>query len=172
MKILSTSLLFGAAMSSVAVAGPRNADKASLTVTSSAFSANEMIPSEYTCDGANISPPLSWTKPPPATKSVAVMVQDPDAPKGPFMHWMLTGVSPEMTSLSPDASLPAGAMAAKNGKGTTGYTGPCPPSGKHHYVFTVYALDLPPGQKITKAELSGSHVLAQGQLIGLYEKQK
>lgn len=164
----------GLALSSSALAAPKNDEKANLDVTSSAFTASGDIPKEYTCEGGNISPPITWSKVPSATKSIALLVEDPDAPHGGFVHWLVTGIPPTTTTLTPGAALPEGATAAKNGKGEAAYTGPCPPSGKHHYVFTVYALDIPLGKKVTKADLVakvGGHVLAEGQLIGLYQKE-
>jgi Raf kinase inhibitor-like YbhB/YbcL family protein len=148
--------------------------KSTLTVTSSAFSQNEAIPSEYTCDGAEKTPPLSWSGVPSDAKSVAILVDDPDAPKGTFTHWLITNLPPNETSLSENGSLPQGAMAAKNGKGATGYTAPCPPTGSHHYHFRVYALDKTLAQPASRAafmnEIKG-HVLAQGELVGTYSKQ-
>jgi len=146
-----------------------------ITVTSDAFKANEAIPSEYTCDGAEKTPSLSWSNVPSDAKSIAILVEDPDAPKGTFTHWMVTNIPPSDTSLSTDGTLPQGAVAAKNDKGSTGWAGPCPPSGTHHYHFRVYALDKTVAQPTSRAdfmkEIKG-HVLAQGELIGTYQKKK
>src|SRR5256885_16856470 len=100
---------------------------APLTITSSAFKANETIPSEYTCDGAEKSPPLAWSNVPASAKSIAILVDDPDAPKGTFTHWIVTNIPPSETSLSAAGSLPQGATAGKNAKGAAGTRGPCPP---------------------------------------------
>jgi hypothetical protein len=145
-----------------------------LTVTSDAFKANEAIPSEYTCDGTEKTPSLSWSNAPGDAKSIAILADDPDAPKGTFTHWMVTNIPPTETSLSTDGALPQGAVAAKNDKGATGYAGPCPPAGTHHYHFRVYALDSTIAQPTTRAdfmkEIKG-HVLAQGDLVGTYTRQ-
>jgi Raf kinase inhibitor-like YbhB/YbcL family protein len=150
------------------------AAKGSLTVTSSAFKANEAIPSEYTCDGAEKSPPLSWSNVPAGAKSIAILVDDPDAPMGTFTHWIVTNIPPSETSLSAAGSLPQGATSAKNDKGASGYAGPCPPSGKHHYHFHVYALDTtiakPSGRAAFLKAIDG-HVLADGELVATYERQ-
>ena len=144
-----------------------------LTVSSSAFTANQPIPAEYTCDGTGNPPPLSWSNVPSAAKSVAVLVEDPDAPSGTFTHWLVTDISPTTTSL--DKTLPGGAMAASKGKGANGYTPPCPPSGRHRYNFQVFALDLPKVKAHTRAaflsEING-HIVAKGELTGTYEKRR
>ncbi len=148
--------------------------KTKLTVTSSAFQDNGPIPAEYTCDGADKSPPLSWSKVPAGTKSIAILVEDPDAPGGTFTHWMVTDLPPTTTSLAAATALPQGAMAAKNSKGDKKYTGPCPPSGMHHFHFHVYALDMTIPEAGSKAELLATidgHVLAEGELVGTYEKR-
>lgn len=146
-----------------------------LTVTSDAFKANEAIPSEYTCDGAEKTPSLSWSNVPSDAKSIAILVEDPDAPKGTFTHWMVTNIPPTETSLSSSGTLPQGATAAKNDKGATGYAGPCPPTGTHHYHFRVYALDKTIAEPTSRAdfmkEIKG-HVVAQGELVGTYMRQK
>jgi Raf kinase inhibitor-like YbhB/YbcL family protein len=145
---------------------------ASLEVMSTAFTANNPIPAEYTCDGADTAPPLAWSKAPAATKSIALLVDDPDAPKGTFTHWLVTGIPATTTSLTGD--LPEGAVAAKNDKGTTGYAGPCPPAGVHHYQFRIYALDIALPAAMTRAELLNKvrgHVVASGLLVGTYEKR-
>jgi Raf kinase inhibitor-like YbhB/YbcL family protein len=155
-------------------ANPAAPARPQLQVSSSAFAANQPIPPEYTCDGAQKSPPLRWSNVPKGTRSIAVLVEDPDAPKGNFTHWLVTGIPPTATSLPAGGALPQGAMAAKNGKGETGYTGPCPPSGRHRYFFRVYALDTTLGRSPqNKDELMSAidgHVLAEGQLIGTYQK--
>jgi Raf kinase inhibitor-like YbhB/YbcL family protein len=147
--------------------------KASLKVTSTAFTANQAIPADYTCDGAQVPPPLAWSAVPKATRSIAVLVEDPDAPGGSFTHWLITGLPPTMTSLPTGGALPEGAVAAKNGKGEPGYVGPCPPSGRHHYHFHVYALEntVPaPASKDDFLSASDGHVLAEGDLVATYQK--
>jgi Raf kinase inhibitor-like YbhB/YbcL family protein len=144
-----------------------------LEVTSQAFAEGESIPSEFTCDSTQSSPPLAWSGIPKDTKSVAILVEDPDAPKGTVTHWLVTGLSPTTTSLDAAAPLPAGAIAGKNEKGVAGYMGPCPPTGRHHYHFRVFALDatLTAKTRATFLPAITGHVLASGELVGTYEKQ-
>lgn len=145
-----------------------------LQVRSKAFQANGAIPREYTCEGEGISPPLTWSNVPKETKSIAVLVDDPDAPSGTVLHWLVTGLNGTATSLRAGAELPEGAVAVKNSKGVAGYMGPCPPSGSHRYRFNVYALDRSPGSPQTRAEFEAAikgHVIAHGVLVGTYEKQ-
>ena len=149
------------------------AAKTALKVTSSAFTNNGTIPAEYTCEGAQTTPPLAWANVPKNARAIAVLVEDPDAPNGAFTHWLVTGIPSSITSLASGATLPEGAMVAKNGKGDTGYFGPCPPSGRHHYFFHVYALDTTVPGPATKEDFLSSisgHILAEGQLIGMYQK--
>jgi Raf kinase inhibitor-like YbhB/YbcL family protein len=144
-----------------------------LQVTSTAFRANEAIPPEFTCDGTSNTPPLAWTNVPKETRSVAIFVDDVDAPKGTFTHWLVTGISPTTTSLPSGGGLPQGAVAAKNSKGEAGYAGPCPPVGRHRYYFHVFALDTSIARPATKVEFLSAikgHVLADGQLVGTYQK--
>lgn len=152
---------------------PPTPSRLQLEVTSPAFRTNEPIPTEYTCDGASATPPLAWSNVPKATESVAVFIEDVDAPKGAFTHWLITGISPLTTSLASGGGLPAGAVAAKNGNGEAAYTAPCPPSGKHRYYFHVFALDTTiaaPSSKIEFLTAIKNHVLADGRLIGTYQK--
>jgi Raf kinase inhibitor-like YbhB/YbcL family protein len=114
----------------------------SIAVTSPAFGDGDRIPEEFTCRGDGASPPLAWTGLPPGTRSVAVVVLDPDAPGGTFVHWVLVGVPADQAGLAAGA-VPSGATQARNSAGGLGWTPPCPPSGTHHYRFTVYALDGP-----------------------------
>ena len=160
-----------AAAPTAAFAGKTHA----LEVTSTAFGKNEAIPVEYTCEGGNMSPPLAWSAVPATTKSIAILVEDRDAPRGTFTHWLVTGISPTTTSLGKEGNLPTGAVVMKNDKGETGYAGPCPPSGTHHYHFRVFALDLAKVKAMSRAdfliEIKG-HTLASGDLVGTYAKQK
>jgi Raf kinase inhibitor-like YbhB/YbcL family protein len=150
-----------------------------LILTSSAFKNGEPIPRKYTCDGASISPSLAWANAPKETKSYALIVDDPDAPAGTFTHWVIFNIPTTENSLPENIptsqTLPSGASQGKNGAGKIGYTGPCPPSGTHRYMFQFYALDtqlnLPPGS--TKQDVMNamqSHILAQTQLTGLYSR--
>jgi Raf kinase inhibitor-like YbhB/YbcL family protein len=147
---------------------------AEFTLTSSAFAPGGMIPPRYTCDGENLSPPLSWSSPPIGTDSLALIMDDPDAPVGTFTHWLAWGIAPEARGL---AEGQAGPVEGRNDFGLTGYAGPCPPPGhgRHRYVFRLYALEsklgLPAGASRQKLEqaLKG-HVLAVAELVGAYER--
>ncbi|MFB2894613.1 YbhB/YbcL family Raf kinase inhibitor-like protein [Aerosakkonemataceae cyanobacterium BLCC-F50] len=152
-----------------------------MKLESDAFSANGMIPSKYTCDGRDFSPPLKWDAPPTGTQSLALIVDDPDAPMGTFVHWVLYDLPPEITSLPEaipgDATLADGGTQGKNDFGKLGYGGPCPPSGTHRYFFKLYALDrtLELASGATKAQLEAAmsgHILAAAELIGLYARQR
>jgi Raf kinase inhibitor-like YbhB/YbcL family protein len=151
-----------------------------LELTSSAFSAGDAIPAKYTCNGDGTSPPLQWTSPPAGTQSLALIVDDPDAPNGTFVHWVIYNLPPSARGLPEgvptDGSLADGSLNGNNGANNLGYTGPCPPSGTHHYHFKVYALDvkLDAAAGWSKDQLLGGmqgHILAQGELVGLYAKQ-
>lgn len=144
-----------------------------LTLSSSAFADGGTIPRRHTCDGENISPPLSFSKVPSGTKSLAVLVEDPDAPRGPFTHWVVYDADPSQTRW-PAGQVPRGAAQGRNGFTKNGYSGPCPPQGKpHHYVFSGYAVDralrLPSDASADdlKQALKG-HALAYGSLTGRY----
>jgi hypothetical protein len=147
---------------------------ADLTLTSSAFANGGRIPPRYACEGENISPPLRWSSPPDETRSLALIVQDPDAPVGTFTHWLGWGIDPEAGGLAEGEPAP---VEGQNDFGEIGYGGPCPPPGHgpHRYVFLLYALDselgLPEGasrEQFTQA-LDG-HVLARAELVGIYER--
>lgn len=156
----------------IATADTPKRSPAPLDVTSAAFKNNEPIPSEYTCDGVETAPPLSWSKVPAGTKSIAILVDDPDAPKGTFTHWLVTGIPATTTTIT--GALPEGAVAGKNDKGATGYAGPCPPSGRHHYQFHVYALDIKLPKAMTRngfLSAVNGHILATGKLVGTYAKR-
>lgn len=117
-----------------------------IEVKSSAFQDGGMIPKRYTCDGQDISPPLSWGGVPANAKSIALIMDDPDAPVGTWVHWVLFNIPPGTKELAekipPSLSLPDGARHGKNGWGKLGYGGPCPPGGTHRYYFKFYALDI------------------------------
>jgi len=145
--------------------------KHTLRVESPAFGANRPIPTKFTPDGDDIAPPLRWETPPVETQSVAIVVDDPDAPRGTFTHWVVTGIPPSVTSI--DGKLPAGAIAGENDYGDTRWHGPKPPSGCHRYCFKVYALDMPLAKDLDREQLLaaiGGHVLAQGELVGTCER--
>lgn len=147
---------------------------------SSAFEEGGMIPHKYTCDGEDVSPPLSWTGTPEGTKMIALINDDPDAPVGTWVHWVIFNIPASVRELPedvpPQKELKDGARQGRNDFGRIGYGGPCPPRGTHRYYFKIYALDavlsLPAGA--TKAELlmaMEGHIVAQGQLMGRYQRQ-
>ena len=152
----------------------------SIKLTSTAFQQGMTIPVQYTGDGANQSPPLLWSEPPSTTKSIALICDDPDAPRGTWVHWVLFNLPPETRELNEGVpktpTLPSGSKQGKNDFGNVGYDGPAPPKGKpHRYFFKLYALavavNLNPGA--TKAELEDAmkgHILAEGQLMGRYKR--
>ena len=142
-----------------------------LNVASAAFSQDGQIPKKYTCEGEDINPPLEIRNLPAETKTVAIIVEDPDAPHGTFDHWIAWNIKPNESIA--ENSLPG--INGTNGFGKTGYGGPCPPSGSHRYFFKVFALDttldLPVGS--SKKELHQAmktHILAKGELMGHYKK--
>lgn len=153
-----------------------------LRVTSAAFVDAAEIPREHTCEGEDTSPPLAWNDAPSGTESFALVVDDPDAPdpaapKTTWVHWVLYDIPATVTTLAKGARAPEGAREGKNDWGRTGYGGPCPPIGRHRYFHKVYALDSVLGERgaLTKAELERvmkGHVLAEGQLVGTYEKKQ
>jgi Raf kinase inhibitor-like YbhB/YbcL family protein len=147
---------------------------------SSAFNQHEEIPGKYTCDGEDISPPLEWENPPAGTKSIAVIMDDPDAPIGTWIHWVLFNLPADKSFLSentPNSSeLPTGGKHGINSWGRLGYGGPCPPSGTHRYYFKLYALDavldIPSGIRKKKLlQLMEGHILDQSELVGLYKRK-
>ena len=156
-----------------------------ITVTSVAFKHNEPIPKPYTGDGKDVSPPLKWEGVPAEAKELAMIVDDPDAPRAePWVHWVIYKLPPTVKELpegvAKDAKLnsPAGALQGLNSWGTAGFRGPSPPKGHgvHHYHFKVYALDAPLDVKegLEKDDLLAKmkgHVLAEGELIGTYERK-
>lgn len=145
------------------------------TLESAAFKLNAMIPVQYTCNGADTSPPLLWHNAPPKTKSFALLVDDRDAPNGTWSHWIIFNIPPNVTNLDAGSSVPAGAASGKNSWGGLGYRGPCPPVGAHTYVFKLYALDnvlnLAAGaDHDTVQQMITSHVIGTAELVGLYQK--
>lgn len=150
-----------------------------LEIRSTAFDPGGRIPSRYTCDGEDISPPLSWTADLPKAAAYALIVDDPDAPMGTWVHWVAWNIpNPSFAEGIPTrAELEGGTRQGLNSWGKTGYGGPCPPSGEHRYFFKVYALDslLDLPSSTDAAALSKAmkrHVLAQGEIIGRYSREK
>lgn len=158
------------------VAGAREVAKmGDLQISSPAFAHKGTIPARHTCDGADVSPLLAISGVPAAARSLALIVDDPDAPGGVWVHWVVWNITPATTSLSENA-LPPGSLQGKNDWGKNGYGGPCPPSGSHRYFFKLYALDSPlklPAST-TKKDLEmamDGHVMSRGQLIGVYKRR-
>src|ERR1039458_6249048 len=141
-----------------------------MNLGSTAFKEGDLIPAKHTCEGKNVSPHLRWDLVPPGTQSLALIVDDPDAPSGTFVHWVVYRIPPIVTGLqegvSPVDVISNGAMQGRNGFGKIGYGGPCPPSGTHRYFFRLYALDKQLGLKAGKSrkelenEMIG-HIIAE-----------
>ncbi len=157
----------------------REGNAMELDIRSNAFDEGDFIPRKYTCDGEDISPPLSWTQPPKETKSLVLICDDPDAPMGTWVHWVLYGLSPDILELSEcisnEKEMLDGAKHGLNDFKKYGYGGPCPPGGTHRYFFKLYAVDtqvvLDAGA--TKQEVLNAikgHILAEGQLMGSYSR--
>lgn len=150
-----------------------------LEVHSSAFDESSRIPAKYTCDGLDASPPLAWSPGPPSTVAYALIMDDPDAPMGTWVHWVAWNIpdSSLREALPRDPQLTDGTRQGKNSWRRAGYGGPCPPSGEHRYVFKIYALDaelaLPDSTDKERllAALEG-HTLATGELMGTYARGK
>lgn len=144
-----------------------------MKITSSAFEDNTQIPPKYTCDGERISPPLSFFQVPSNAKSLALIMEDPDAPSGTFIHWVVYNIDANVRDV-PENTIPEGGLPGQNNLGRVGYTPPCPPSGSHRYIFKLYALDIPSLNikgTPTAAQLESAmndHVIEQSQLIGIY----
>lgn len=152
-----------------------------LNVKSGSFTNNEFIPSKYCCDAENISPSLEWSGGPVSTKTYALICDDPDAPSKVWVHWIIFNIPSTVTKL--DEDIPSGEntsdsiLQGTNDSGNMGYSGPCPPSGTHHYRFTIYALDCSLSLKagVSRDNVDAAmknHILAQGEIIGLYKREK
>ena len=157
------------AVASFAAGGAR------MKITSSAFQEGAGIPSKFSCDGANTSPPLQIADVPSGAKSLVLIVDDPDAPSGLFTHWVVWNISPQTNGIAEGSGLKG--VQGKNDFGKSGYGGPCPPSGTHRYYFKIFALDreldLPPGARRSQLDAAmKGHVVAQGELIGRYSRKK
>lgn len=178
-KLLFVAVVIFAATSMVLYSGNKEGDKMDLKVTSQSFSEGGKIPVKYTCDGKDISPPLSWSGGPDNTRSYAIISDDPDAPVGTWVHWVIYNIPADVTSLPEDVpkaeKLENGAVQGRNDFKKYGYGGPCPPGGTHRYFFKVYALDtmIDEGPGLTKKQLLKAmegHILAQGELMGKYSR--
>ena len=174
------------ALVALAIAAPfcsvAKEDTAMLKLSSTAIQQGQPIPKKYTCEGGDLSPPLQWSGAPPGTRSLALIMDDPDAPdpKAPkitWVHWVLYNIPASTTGLAEGASgsLPQGAAEGRNNFDRVKYGGPCPPVGRHRYFHKLYALDitLPAGRSYDKPALEDAmkgHVLAQSELMGTYQK--
>src|SRR5712692_6995789 len=165
----------------LAVAAAREGNMA-FSLTSTAFKDGTAIPVKHTCDGADVSPPLAWSGAPSGAAAFALIMDDPDAPAGTWVHWVLYDLPARSSALAENVAktetLKDGAVQGRNDFRNTGYGGPCPPPGKaHRYFFKLYALDAPLGLKpgATKQDVERAiqgHVLATAQLMGTYARQK
>jgi Raf kinase inhibitor-like YbhB/YbcL family protein len=147
---------------------------AEFSLESTGFGHGEEIPRRYGCEGEDLSPPLSWSRPPEGTRSLALIVDDPDAPVGTFTHWLGWGLDPDAQGLGEGEAAP---VQGRNDFGTSGYRGPCPPPGhgRHRYSFRLYALDSDPdlSPDADKGDLERAlegHTLAVAELVGTYER--
>jgi len=148
------------------------------TLTSSAFTHGQPIPVQYSCKGRDISPALAWSDPPANTQSFALIMDDPDAPMGTWVHWVIYNIPGSARGLPEavptDAKLADGSVQGTTSARSTGYHGPCPPSGTHRYFFKLYALDvmlsLPDADKEKLLKAMEGHILAQAELMGTFSK--
>jgi Raf kinase inhibitor-like YbhB/YbcL family protein len=144
-----------------------------MKVTSTAFGEGEAIPTKYSCQGDEVNPPLEVSDVPDGAATLAVVMDDPDAPGGTYDHWLVWNIPGDRNHIPEHWKLEDGVMSGINGAGNRGYAGPCPPAGVHHYIFKVYALDaaleLPEetGKKELEEAMQG-HILSQGELVGTY----
>jgi len=167
--LAAASVTLAASIASFAAGG------AKMKVTSSAFREGANIPSKFSCDGANSSPPLQISDVPSEAKSLVLIVDDPDAPSGLFTHWAVWNISPQTSTIA-EGSVPKG-VPGTNDFGKSGYGGPCPPSGTHRYYFKIFALDreldLPFAARRGQLDAAmKGHVIAQGELMGRYARKK
>lgn len=171
-------LIFSLAIIIIVLAKSANQNPLTMKLTSSAFEPNGLIPAKYTCDGANINPPLKITGVPAAAQSLVLIVDDPDAPSGVWAHWVKYDLSPTLIEIN-EGQEPAGVAALGSG-GALIYQGPCPPSGTHRYFFKLYALDTiltpagaidGPAPDVTAIQrMMSGHILEQTELIGRYQR--
>ena len=169
--------LFTASLSlyPIAAAGKEAKMTDAFRMTSSVFENNGSIPAKFTCDGRDINPPLSIQSVPAGTKSLALIVDDPDAPRGMWVHWVVWNIDPKTTEIRED-TVPTGAAQGMNDFRKKDYGGPCPPSGTHRYFFKLYALDtqLSPGANAEKTDLEKAmkgHIISEAQIMGTYKRK-
>jgi Raf kinase inhibitor-like YbhB/YbcL family protein len=172
---MRTSIAEGAVAILLSAIASFAAGGATMKITSSAFHEGANIPSKFTCDGSDTSPPLQIAGVPSGAKSLVLIVDDPDAPSGLFTHWLVWNIPPQTGSIA-EGSAPQGVQGA-NDFGKSGYRGPCPPPGTHRYSFKIFALDreleLRSGAKRSQVDAAmKGHVIAQGELVGRYAKRK
>ena len=168
-------IISGVVVILLAVIASFAAEGAKMKITSSAFQEGGNIPSKFTCDGSDTSPPLQITGVPSEAKSLVLIADDPDAPSGLFTHWLVWNIPPQTNSIS-EGSAPKG-VHGTNDFGKSGYKGPCPPPGTHRYSFKIFALDreldLRAGAKRSQVDAAmKGHVIAQGELVGRYARKK
>jgi len=185
-KILFTTLLLifplfflaGCAASNRQIAPlnvPLNNPNHMIKITSPTYNEGGFIPAKYACDGQNINPPLSISQIPAAAKSLVLILDDPDAPRGTWTHWIVFNIDPQTAEIA-ENSLPAGAKLGKNDYGKDKYSGPCPPSGVHRYIFHVYALDTilnlsdDAALDAVRSAMDG-HILDSAELLGKYQRK-
>jgi Raf kinase inhibitor-like YbhB/YbcL family protein len=149
---------------------------ATMKITSPVFENNSPIPPQYTCDGDNINPPLLFSDIPTYTQSLVLIIDDPDAPKGNWVHWLVWNIDPKTTQIE-TGTAPKESVQGKNNFGTNSYGGPCPPSGTHRYQFKLYALDnrLQLDRDNDKSQILKSidnHILSEAMLTGLYSRER
>ena len=185
LALVAVAASLAAIVAAASARGEEEVAMTAFTITSTAFAPGGAIPARHTCQGDDVSPPLAWTGLPAGTRSLVLIVDDPDAPdpRAPRMtwvHWVLYDLPPTATGLPEAATpetLPPGTLPGTNGWKRTGYGGPCPPIGRHRYFHKLYALDVvlpdlarPSAKKLEEA--MAGHVLARAELVGTYEKRR
>lgn len=180
-RAVPSTLAAGIALVALLGAPSAGAQAKQMTMTSSDFADGQAIPAQFSCEGPGASPELSWSNVPPGAKSLALVVRDPDAPGGGFVHWVVYGIPANTAGLpqaaQPTGGLPNGAVEGTNSKGGKGWTAPCPPSGVHHYHFELFALDNEMPRMTTPTEPAlysamRGHILARAELVGTYQKSR
>lgn len=166
-------LLICCIFSSCSMSQPETSTVDAFRLTSNSFEEGSAIPARYTCDAENIAPHLRWSNAPVETKSFALSMTDPDAPNGEFTHWLVYNIPGDMVALVEGKVLNKVAPEIMNDFNQTNYGGPCPPAGKHRYIFTIYALDVESVHMTTKAQfadLVAEHTIAKAELMGTYQR--
>jgi Raf kinase inhibitor-like YbhB/YbcL family protein len=169
-------MLFSAVFSLSVVSGQESGKGMKIKVSSPAFGNDKTIPSKYGCDGSNVNPPVKIENVPPGANSLALVFDDKDAPRGTYVHWVLWNIDPSVREIH-ENSVPVGAIQGTNDFKKNAYGGPCPPTRPHKYVLIVYALDVrlnlePKSGKADLEKAMEGHIIAQGQLMGVYKREK